>query len=224
MVIAFDFDGTIAKSSQFHKQGWSDTLKELQINEPLENILPYEPNLKERFDSYRRLEKGFLEPKLLRSKVEAYFCTSNDKKIINSIMDLKENLTISHILNADTYELISALALNLTPFLIHMNASRSPACIISSSRRTIISAFLVKTNLIDLFDIIIGEEDLYEKGVLRDKPHQFGGLVLSLKLGKKIDYYIGDNELIDGEFASNYGCKFCLADYKTNMSIFTDLI
>ncbi len=224
MTIIFDFDGTIIKSSQLHKKGWDLALKQLNIDDSLDILLPYEPNLKERFDSYRRIKSGFIENKKIFNKVSGYF-QSNDKSfLVKSIMDLKENMTISNVMNMDTYDLISLCAVNLTPALMELKDNKNTLGIISSTRKTIITSILTKLNLVDLFDEIVGEESMYKQDILMDKPDRYSGDIFSSKTNKKIDVYVGDNDLIDREFSNNYRCKFILMDYKFDMFNLKNLI
>lgn len=218
MFIVFDFDGTIAKSTSFHKRGWESALKDLRINFLLEDLLPYEPNLRERFDSYRRIKKGFLDNNLqMKEQISIYFNEKNEDEIVKRIMGLKESATIKAILEEETYSLLEQIALNLTPALIALKSKNIKIGIVSSTRKTIVTSLLIKANLIDFFDVIIGEEDLYEGQILKDKPDSFGAYKLNSVSGVKMDYYIGDNDLIDREFALNAGSKFILADYKSDM-------
>lgn len=217
MLIVFDFDGTIAKSTQLHKKGWEQTLYTLGLKNSLEHYLPYESSLRESFDSRRRIKNGFLGDPITTSKLNQYFRSTDPDFISSGIMDLKENYTISHILESDTYDLINMLANNITELLILLKSKKYKIGIISSTRRSIISSYLIKTNLIDMFDIVIGEEDMYDGNLLRDKPDKYAGLILSIKLGQRINYYIGDNAVIDKEFAYNYGCEFLFSCYQSDM-------
>lgn len=218
MLIAFDFDGTIAKSTTYHRQGWESVLRELNLSKPLDELLPYEPNLKERFDSYRRIKKGFLESdSQINYQISSYFAEKDIDTLTQKIMNLKESSTIKSILNANTYELVSISAVNLASALIDLKDKGHRIAIISSTRRTIISAFLAKTSVLDLFDYIVGEEDLYENGKLKDKPDSFAAKKVETLSKSKMKHYIGDNDLIDREFASNSDSNFILADYSCNM-------
>lgn len=72
-MIIFDFDGTIANSTPYHKIGWVKTLAELGITLPIDQLLPYEPALRERFDSYPRVQTGFIKNPQVSPLIEAYF-------------------------------------------------------------------------------------------------------------------------------------------------------
>jgi phosphoglycolate phosphatase-like HAD superfamily hydrolase len=218
MLIAFDFDGTIAKSTSYHKAGWKAVLRELNIDKSLDQLLPYEPNLKERFDSFRRIRNGFLEENLdIYDQIGSYFGTIDKEELTQRIMNLKESATIKAILEADTYKIVSLSALNLAAGLINLKDHGHSTAIISSTRKTIVSTFLSKTSILDLFDYIIGEEDLYDGNTLRDKPDKYPSKRLEHQSKEKMEYYIGDNELIDREFAANSNSRFILADYTSDM-------
>ncbi|HRA73116.1 MAG TPA: HAD hydrolase-like protein [Flavobacterium sp.] len=218
MLIVFDFDGTIAKSTHFHRCGWEGVLKEIGTLSTLDNILPFEPNLKERFDSYRRIREGFLQKDaVLRSQLEIYFNTKKQNELIKRLMNLKESITIKNILEEETFVLLNTIALNLKPALMSLKTKEFKTAIISSSRRTIVNTFLIRTNLVDLFDMVLGEEDLYINYSLKDKPNKFAADVLKKKLGMPMSYYIGDNDVIDRDFALNSRSEFIYATYKDDM-------
>lgn len=218
MVIAFDFDGTIAKSTRFHRSGWESVVNDIGTSATLDELLPYEANLKERFDSYRRIKEGFLrKDDTVRRQVEVYFGTNKEDELIKKIMNHKESATIKNILEEGTYTLLDTVALNLTPALITLKTKNIKTAIISSSRRTIVNAFILKANLVDLFNLVIGEEDLYLNEVLVDKPNAHAADVLKQKTGMPMTCYIGDNDVIDREFAHNSKSAFIYATHKDDM-------
>lgn len=218
MVIAFDFDGTIAKSTRFHRSGWEAVVNDIGTAATLDELLPYEANLKERFDSYRRIKEGFLlKDDTIRRQVEAYFGTNNEDELTKKIMNHKESSTIKSILEEETYDLLDTVALNLTPALITLKTKNIKTAIISSSRRTIVNAFILKANLVDLFNLVIGEEDLYLNEALIDKPNEHAANVLKQKIGVPMTCYIGDNDVIDREFAHNSKSAFIYATHKDDM-------
>lgn len=216
MNIVFDFDGTIAKSTPYHKVGWQGVLRELDISQGMDVLLPYEPGLKERFDSYRRLKAGFFKFPLVKQKLFSYFNSQDENEIVNRIMDLKESLTIKTILDENMHNAMANLAPNIFPAISIIKNKKWKIGIISSTRATIISAFLLQCGILDSFDFIIGEESLVDdNGILNDKPNPYA-LKVALSMDFGIDVYIGDNELIDKEFADNCHAPFIFADNQTN--------
>lgn len=221
MNIIFDFDGTIAKSTQYHRIGWGKTIKELGLKIDLTDLLPYEKNLKERFDSYRRIKRGFLEDKINYEVVSIYFGPEGEDVLAKKIMDLKESLTISTILEEEISVSLENLGLNLIEALNKLKTQGDSISIVSSSRETIIASYLHKCGLLDLFDYIWGEESLTDaSGNLHDKPNPYFRKVLN-KSKKTMDIYVGDNDVIDKEFAEVCGAKFIYANKNTD---FTNLI
>jgi len=218
MVIAFDFDGTIAKSTRFHRSGWEAVVKDISGSATVDDLLPYEASLKERFDSYRRIKEGFLlKNETVRRQVEAYFNTTEQNGLVQKIMNLKESATIKSILEEETYDLLDTVALNLTPSLMSLKTKNIKTAVISSSRRTIVNAYLLKTNLVDLFNVVIGEEDLYLNDALVDKPNAYAAEILKDKTGMLMSCYVGDNDVIDREFAYNSKSSFIYATHKDDM-------
>lgn len=72
---------------------------------------------------------------------------------------------------------------------------------------------------LEAFNFIIGEESLTDSfGVLHDKPDPYGQQLIRRIPEKQIRAYIGDNKLIDKEFAQNIGAPFIYADYKTDFA------
>lgn len=218
MIIAFDFDNTIARSTAYHRRGWENVLSELKLGLSLDDLLPYEPNLKERFDSYRRIEEGFLTNPKLVNKISAYFKNANKKLLAKKLMSLKESFAISGIFSECLSDSLKTLATNFIPAVDLMKRNGFKLWVITSSRETIVSSLLQKCNLLDAFSLIAGEELMTDShGVLFDKPDPY----ITKKLKGKMDYYIGDNDNIDKEFAHNCHAEFILADYKTD---FLDLV
>lgn len=216
--IVFDFDGTIAKSTPYHRAGWEMVLRELEFGNDLNKVLPYEPNLKERFDSYRRIKEGFLDKEANFSKISSYFGIKDKDKLAKRIMELKESFTIKIILDEDLQTTLGNLGLNLTELLNNLKDKDISLGIISSTRETIINSFLYKCGILDLFDFIVGEESLFDtKGVLLDKPNPFAKKVL-IERNLGMDLYIGDNKEIDEEFSKACGADFIFADYKTDFA------
>jgi len=216
MNIVFDFDGTIAKSTQYHRAGWRKTIKELGLKKDLEKLLPYEENLKERFDSYRRIKKGFLDDDVVYGIVSVYFGLKNKDDLARKIMDLKESLTISTILEENISISLENLGSNFIEAINKLKSRNDSVSIVSSSRETIISSYLHKCGLLDFFDYIWGEESLTDtSGVLYDKPHPYFKYVLE-EAKLSMDVYIGDNDVIDKEFAQVCETKFIYANKDTD--------
>lgn len=131
-------------------------------------------------------------------------------------MDLKESLTIKAILDENMHNAIANLAPNIFPAISVVKNKKWKIGIISSTRTTIISAFLLQSGLLDSFDFIIGEESLTDtNGILNDKPSPYA-LKVASSIDFEIDVYIGDNKLIDKEFADNCNVPFIFADNQTN--------
>jgi len=222
MNIVFDFDGTIANSTPYHRAGWESTIKELGLNYELDHLLPYAPNLKERFDSYRRIKKGFLEKVDVKYKICSYFQIEDEDVLVNKIMSLKESLTISKIFQESLTNTLGNVGVNLIASLNTLKSQNTLVGIISSTRETIISSFLHKCGILDFFDFIIGEESLTNPyGTLFDKPSPYTKSVLN-STNKAMDIYVGDNERIDKKFAQTCEAKFVYADYKTDFLILMD--
>lgn len=216
MNVVFDFDGTLAKSTPYHKIGWQGVLQELGINEKMDVFLPYEPGLKERFDSYRRLKAGFFKFPLIKQKLFSYFKSKDEDEIVNNIMDLKESLTIKAILDESMHNAIANLAPNTFQSISLIKNHKWNLGIISSTRTTIISSYLLRCGILDAFDFLLGEESLTDAaGVLNDKPNPYA-LKIVKNMGFGVDVYIGDNELVDKEFAQNCGASFIFADNQTD--------
>ncbi len=219
-LIIFDFDGTIAKSSDYHRQGWEKTMKQLNIHGGLNAFLPYEEGLKERFDSYRRIQSGITRSREDFESLISYFNTTDINSIAKGIMDIKESHTITSILKDKTENAVARLGNGIIDFLETLvEDTENVLAIISSSRKTIISAYLYKTGLINFFEIIIGEEDMYKNRVLVDKPNRFAFDQLLKSTGKtkfKSVSYIGDDDLIDREFSDNINAVFFKAKYDAN--------
>lgn len=222
MNIVFDFDGTVARSTPYHRAGWESTLKELGLNYELDQLLPYEPNLKERFDSYRRIKKGFVEKADVKYKIYSYFQIKDEDALVSKIMNLKESLTISKIFQESLTNTLGNVGVNLIASLNTLKSQNASIGIISSTRETIISSFLYKCGILDFFDFIIGEESLTSPcGTLFDKPGPYAKSVLN-SAKKVMDIYVGDNESIDKEFAQACEAEFVYADYKTDFLILMD--
>lgn len=216
MNIVFDFDGTIANSTPYHKVGWSSVLKELNIKHGLDELLPYEANLKERFDSYRRIKKGFLDKEDVKRKVQAFFQTEDEDVLANKIMDLKESLTITNILEESLSDTLNSLGKNFMLLMESLKDKGETIGIISSTRGTVINSFLYRCGILDYFDFVIGEESLTDqKGLLFDKPSPYA-LEALREINQSMDIYIGDNKTIDQEFAVACGVDFLYADHKTD--------
>lgn len=214
-MIIFDFDGTIANSTHYHKVGWEKTLAELGITNSIGDILPYKPNLKERFDSYRRLQSGLIENKDLYPKVRSYLKNVPEDQLLQKVMDLKESYTINEILSESLSDSYARTANNLLLAVDALSKNGARLGVISSTRESIVAAYLYKVNLLDAMDIIIGEESMTDKtGQLVDKPAKYAHIVLESKTNKRMRYYIGDNDLIDREFAENCGSDFVYARYE----------
>lgn len=215
--IIFDFDGTIAKSSDYHRKGWELTMTQLKISGGLNTFLPYEPDLKERFDSYRRIQAGIVRNKSDFESLKSYFNTNDEAVIAREIMKVKESYTITCILEDLTENIVSKLGNRVIDLLEDLSEDKKNLLgVISSSRKTIVSSFLQKTGLIQFFKVVIGEEDMYDGEKLIDKPNRFA----FDQLLKKVDpvkpesiYYIGDDELIDKEFAKNIDATYVKAKY-----------
>lgn len=216
MAIVFDFDGTLAKSTSYHREGWHATLMEMQIEQPLDEILPYEPNLQERFDSYRRIHQGFLIKEPIKNKVCSYFGIQEESLLTKKIMDLKESLTITVILETSSQDALKNLGCNFMPALYMLKDKKFTVGVVSSSRETIINSFLYKCGIIKYLDFVIGEEALTDNmGILHDKPDPYAKTILNQKKFR-MDVYIGDNQTIDKTFAQVCGADFVFADYKTD--------
>ena len=219
--IVFDFDGTMAKSTTYHRSGWEAVIRDLGISSNLNALLPYEPNLRERFDSYRRIESGFLGDETIRNRVYSYFGSKNDKDLPQLLMNLKESFTINAILKENINASIDNLGLNLILALNNLKDKKIHIGIISSTRETIINSYLYKCGLLGYFDFILGEETLTNsKGSLLDKPNIYAKRVLKYR-HLAMDLYVGDSKEIDMEFSKKCGVRFVLADYKTD---FADLL
>jgi len=225
MNIVFDFDGTIAKSTPYHRVAWTLLLKTMGLDYELDQLLPYEGSLKERFDSYRRIKAGFLyKDTRIKERVSSYFQIQDEDHLVRKIMDFKESLTVSGILKESLPDTLNNLGINLIPSLHYLKTHKAELGIISSTRETIISSFLYKCDALDLFDFIIGEESLTNSdGILLDKPDPYAKTILNNRK-KAMDYYIGDNHTIDLEFANACGANFIYADYKADFLVLVEKI
>ncbi len=214
--IVFDFDGTLARTTPYHRLGWELAIQELNINKDLDHVLSYVPNLTERFDSYNRIKTGFLGDMEIKSKVSAYFGEDRDALLAKKLVDLKESLTINAIFQENVAQTLNNLGVNLLSSLNALKSIGMSIGIISSTREPIICSFLHKCGILETFDFIIGEESLTsDNGTLFDKPNPYVKKVLD-KMDQKMSHYIGDNEIIDKEFAEACEAEFIYADYKTN--------
>lgn len=214
--LVFDFDGTLAKTTPYHRLGWEIAIQELGIKKDLNNLLPYEPNLTERFDSYRRIQAGFLEDLEIKSIVSSYFNEEQEVLLTKRLMDLKESLTIKIIFQEKITNTFNNLGGNLLSSLNTLKLNGVSIGIISSTRESLICCLLYKCGILDTFDFIVGEESLTdENGILFDKPDLYAKNVLN-QLNRAMDYYIGDNETIDKKFAEICEAKFIYADYNTD--------
>jgi len=222
-MIVFDFDGTIANSTPYHKEGWKNTLTELGIETSIGDILPYEPNLRERFDSYRRLQKGLVDNGELYPKIRAYFKNVAEGKLLHRVMDLKESYIVSAILHEPLSASYARLAKNLLLAVEVLRKKGRHLAVVSSTREAVITAYLYKVNLLDSFEVVIGEESMTDqKGLLHDKPDEYAHTVLQAKTKKRMSIYIGDNDVIDREFANNCQSHFILAKYNTDFLELTE--
>lgn len=214
--VVFDFDETLAHSTPFHRLGWSRTIEELRLGRTLAELLPFETNLRERFDSYRRVQRGFLNGPV-REKVVAYFGETDEYSLAKKIVDLKESLTVRAMLDASPEEAFSLLAKNAVSALDILHERHIRLGLISSTRELIIHTFLFRVGLHDVFDFVMGEESLTDSaGILHDKPNPYALEALRAK-GLNIDVYIGDSGSIDKKFAERCHAKFILANYKTDL-------
>lgn len=211
----FDFDGTIGKTHQYHQSGWTHTLKELLIETKIDQLFPEKKDLYERYDSYQRIKNGFLETKIQSDFLKLKFGQKVD--ISREIMDIKESHTISSILNEEVNKTLKNMTTNLAPFLDKKHRQKHLLGVISSSRKLIISTFLDKVGILNYFDFIIGEEDMYHNGILYDKPDTKAILVAIKKITIATErIYFGDDSNIDRAFAKNINAKFYLVDSETN--------
>lgn len=211
----FDFDGTIGKTYQYHQSGWKYILDEFMIEASIDQGFSDERNLFERYDSYRRIKKRFLNDKDQVKFLKLKFGDKSD--LAREIMDLKESYTISSILKEEVGETLANVANNLAPFLDQKYNQKHLIGIVSSSRKLIISTFLDKVGILNYFDFIIGEEDMYRNGILYDKPNSKAISSIKESLGKADEIiYFGDDPNIDKAFAKNIKADFCLVNHKTN--------
>lgn len=214
--ILFDLDGTIAKTTQYHKVGWDCTLRWIGLSGKLEEYLPYEKGLLERYDSYRRLKNGFLKSSDDRAILSTYFDETKGELIVRKLLDLKESFTIKAILSGTPVSVDDAMAPSLDVVIESLNNSGYTLGVLSSSRRGIVSAYLRKSGLRKYFSYILGEEDMTDNnGILFDKPDPYGEAVIRKKIGSSPTIYIGDSLDIDPLFAKNIGAKFI--HYKYDM-------
>ncbi|PIZ46402.1 hypothetical protein COY32_03430 [candidate division WWE3 bacterium CG_4_10_14_0_2_um_filter_41_14] len=214
--VIFDFDGTLARTTPYHRSAWEAVIKALGIKKDLNALLPFEPNLKERFDSYRRIKIGFLNNHDIKSKISAYFDETQDELLAKKIVDLKESLTITAIFQEDSSNTLRNLGVNLLGCLNTLKSNGARIGVISSTREPIICSFLYKCGILETFDFIIGEESLTNrKGKLFDKPNLYAKKVLK-RLNQTMDYYIGDNTTIDKEFAKVCKAKFIYANHESD--------
>ncbi len=86
--------------------------------------------------------------------------------------------------------------------------------------------FAVEYNLDpkQLFEIInilqnLVDDDLYNDNQLKDKPNSYASKKLESLSGLRMEYYIGDNDLIDREFSISSNSKFILANYSSDMAV-----
>jgi len=224
MHITFDFDGTIAKTTEFHRIGWKKTLEFLCIDKTLEEFLPYEKGALGRFDSYEKIKNSIMSNpntyKLLCSK----FGETNPFLNSYKIMDIKEGFTVSEILNQSHLELVSYLATNFMLLLDNLVELKATVGVLSSSRKLIVSSYLSAVHLTDYFKYILGEEDLYNsENCLLDKPNRYGGKVIKEHIGTLPNFYIGDNDT-DKHFARNIGVKYLHLDYSQDSTQIVDNI
>lgn len=208
--LVFDFDGTIARTTFLHREAWEQALVFARIPSTLDEFLPYTSNLKGRYDSYERIVVGI-------SKFNSKFLSSiSDTSSLESqairLFEIKESFTIQAINGLSYTEIVSLLSSEISDTLDKLKTHGAKLGVLSSSRKSIVSSFLIRSNLISQFDYIFGEEDLYDKGKLRDKPDTFGAKKIEGDFGKP-DIYIGDSS-VDEEFAKNSDMKFIYHDYK----------
>lgn len=223
--ILFDFDGTIADSTQYHREAWLSTLTELNLQKNLDYYLPYQKGLLERYDSYNRLEKGFLSNQEDFDILSTYFNETNPKILSHLLLDIKESFMLKIILDQKTRQPSTTLAKNLTSSLQLLKDKKHTLGILSSSRRSIVYTFVQITGILKYFTYIMGEEDMVTKsGALLDKPNIYSAHVIKRYVGSIPQFYIGDSKYIDCEFAKNIGAKFILYKYDLDSKIITDFI
>jgi phosphoglycolate phosphatase-like HAD superfamily hydrolase len=214
MLIGFDFDGTLAKTTLFHRLGWERVLAQLDLDAAVGDVFPVVPGLRERFDSYPRIRRGFLADGERRRKIEAYFSSTDVRILARRLMDMKESFTLAAIADSSPGVRRSLLAGNIVTSLCMLKQQRHALCVISSSRESVITNFLYANGLLDFFTYIVGEESLTDgRGRIRDKPEGYAAKVLRRK-GAILAHYVGDDPVMDGGFAEAAGVAFTLADYR----------
>ncbi len=215
--IVFDFDGTLANTTHFHKKGWERTFEDIGLNISLGEILEYKKKLLERYDSYERLVSGFQKNRKILNYLIEYYGTKEIDHIVQKLFNAKESYTIKQIETESSIENLNYLAVNLDKTLNYLLENNHKISILSSSRKSIVISFLSSVNLLSFFQEVITEEDLYDKdNKLKDKPSDFAAIVYRKRTKQNMDIYIGDS-YVDEVFCKNAGIDYVFANYKTNI-------
>lgn len=207
MNIVFDFDGTIANTTGLHKEGWKKALDEVNSPYTLGDFLEYKSNLLERYDSYQRLETGIAHHNGIREILFNHFNSTNTKTVVRKLFDLKESHTITTILSYSFETLYQLVLPGVIETIGQLRKRNSSIGVLSSSRKGIVTSFLDRIKVIDMFDFIVAEEDLYENSNLKDKPSLFPNSVVKKHTGEQIAFYVGDS-YVDEVFARKVGCRY----------------
>lgn len=223
--ILFDLDGTIAKTTQYHKVGWELTLSELKLGKSIDSYLPYEKGLQERYDSYRRLKDGFLSSPDDIEILTTYFAEKDFDILTHLLLDLKESFTIKAILEGNPTPASQALGTNIEICVKTLKAQNHILGILSSSRKGIVCTFADRAEISKYFTYLMGEEDMTTStGELLDKPNPFGASTIKAQVGTIPDYYIGDSKDIDPVFAEAIKAKFISYEYSSDANFIIDSI
>ncbi len=205
--VAFDFDGTIAKTSHLHKLAWNMVINELDLKIHINDLLPYRENIEERYDSLGRIVSGLLKMGEILDLLKFRYSEPDVRVIAEILKNDKEKKILGLVGQAGVLELNSCIKKNINEIFELLTREKINTVVVSSSRKIYISTFLEKINIFHLFKDVFGEEDFKYGDSYIDKPDSKILEILKIKNYDKMLFYVGDN-FVDTVFANNVRVPF----------------
>lgn len=214
--VIFDFDGTIININDLHISAWNKLLFALKLPDDIGVYFSRADTatISGRYDSYERIRSG-----LMRENRVIDFLSSRNIDINDAprrLMDMKEAYLLRLIEDCRATFLLGKTSTKCDSAIDMLLGKNYQLHIVSSSREMVIVSVLKKIGILDAFEGIYGEESMTDPdGVLHDKPDPYVGV--QYELSGRNSIYIGDNGVIDSQFATNIGAQFARYYWGSNM-------